>query len=210
MLSNYPPGAAHDPNAPYNQYDGEEIEVTVRQTLVRYGETSGCKPDKVIAEGLRVVRMLKRHLLRQRQSPSYAKVWLNTLIDDCMDWQEDPDEPYKEVRNVNGELRVTQTLVKETVVMGDPPHVCCDWDYDPDLGRHVPIAYMEQSCDVRECFADQSRTAEQCLTEIFKITKQLTADLQALDRPLDNIVGFLQQLQRDCDGWEDEDGFDVE
>ena len=210
MLSNYPPGAAHDPDAPYNQYDGEEIEVTVRQTLVRYGETSGCRPDKVIADGLRVVRALKRCLLRQHEWARYAKVWLPELIDDCMDWQEDPDEPYKEVRNVSGELRVTQTLVKETVVMGDPPHVCCDWDYDPDLGRHVPIAYMEQSCDVRECFADQCRTAEQCLAEIFKITTQLSADLQALDRPLDNIVGFLQQLQCDCDGWEDEDGFDVE
>ena len=209
-MDNYPPGAAHDPCAPYNEYDGEEIEVTVRQTLVRYGETSGCRPDRVIADGRRVVRLLKRHLLKQHQSPRYAKVWLDTLADDCTDWQEDPEGPYREARSADGELRASQTLVKETVVTGDPPHVCCDWDYDPYLGRRVPTGYLEQSCDVRECFADQSRTAEQCLTEILKIAKQLTADLRALDRPLDNIAGFLQQLQRDCDGWEDEDGFDVE
>ena len=35
MLDNYPPGAANDPNAPYNQCDPEpiEVEVTVSITL---------------------------------------------------------------------------------------------------------------------------------------------------------------------------------
>ena len=28
-MNNYPPGAEHDPNAPYNQQDPPEVEVTV-------------------------------------------------------------------------------------------------------------------------------------------------------------------------------------
>ena len=34
-MNNYPPGAAHDPNAPYNQEDPPEIDVTVKQLLVK-------------------------------------------------------------------------------------------------------------------------------------------------------------------------------
>ena len=34
-MNNYPPGAAHDPNAPYNQEDAPEIDVTVKQVLVK-------------------------------------------------------------------------------------------------------------------------------------------------------------------------------
>lgn len=34
-MNNYPTGAAHDPNAPYNQEDTPEIDVTVKQMLVK-------------------------------------------------------------------------------------------------------------------------------------------------------------------------------
>ena len=34
-MNNYPPGAANDPNAPYNQEDPPEIDVTVKQLLVK-------------------------------------------------------------------------------------------------------------------------------------------------------------------------------
>jgi hypothetical protein len=46
-MSNYPPGAANDPNAPYNQEDPPEVEVTVTETLVKemcicsYGSHTG-------------------------------------------------------------------------------------------------------------------------------------------------------------------------
>ena len=33
MMDNYPPGAANDPRAPYNQPQDEEVEVMVTQTL---------------------------------------------------------------------------------------------------------------------------------------------------------------------------------
>lgn len=35
MMDNYPPGAAHDPQAPYNEIPEEETEVTVRTVLVK-------------------------------------------------------------------------------------------------------------------------------------------------------------------------------
>ena len=35
MADNYPPGAANDPRAPYNERPGMETEVTVRTTLIK-------------------------------------------------------------------------------------------------------------------------------------------------------------------------------
>ena len=35
MTDNYPPGAANDPRAPYNERPGMETEVTVRTTLIK-------------------------------------------------------------------------------------------------------------------------------------------------------------------------------
>ena len=35
MSDNYPPGAANDPRAPYNERPGMETEVTVRTTLIK-------------------------------------------------------------------------------------------------------------------------------------------------------------------------------
>ena len=35
MNSNYPPGAANDPRAPYNERPMEEVDVTVKTTLVK-------------------------------------------------------------------------------------------------------------------------------------------------------------------------------
>ena len=34
-MNNYPPGAANDPNAPYNQSDPPEVDVTVTEKLVK-------------------------------------------------------------------------------------------------------------------------------------------------------------------------------
>ena len=35
MSDNYPPGAANDPRAPYNERPGMETEVTIRTTLIK-------------------------------------------------------------------------------------------------------------------------------------------------------------------------------
>ena len=34
-MNNYPPGAANDPHAPYNERPGMETEVTIRTTLIK-------------------------------------------------------------------------------------------------------------------------------------------------------------------------------
>ena len=43
MKDNYPPGAANDPSAPYNERPTEEVEVTVKTSLIKETvvETSG-------------------------------------------------------------------------------------------------------------------------------------------------------------------------
>ena len=41
MLSNYPPGAANDPNAPYNEVPEPETEVTVTETLTKAATVFG-------------------------------------------------------------------------------------------------------------------------------------------------------------------------
>lgn len=34
-MNNYPPGAAHDPTAPYNREEAPEVDVTVKELLVK-------------------------------------------------------------------------------------------------------------------------------------------------------------------------------
>lgn len=41
-MDNYPPGAANDPRAPYNEMLDPEIEVTVRSTLIKETVVMGC------------------------------------------------------------------------------------------------------------------------------------------------------------------------
>ena len=43
MSDNYPPGAANDPRAPYNEKPDPEIEVTVRSTLIKETVVIGCE-----------------------------------------------------------------------------------------------------------------------------------------------------------------------
>jgi hypothetical protein len=43
MMGNYPPGAANDPRAPYNEKPDPEIEVTVRSTLIKETVVIGCE-----------------------------------------------------------------------------------------------------------------------------------------------------------------------
>lgn len=35
MMSNYPPGAENDPNAPYNEPQMEEVDILIKQTLTK-------------------------------------------------------------------------------------------------------------------------------------------------------------------------------
>lgn len=56
-MNNYPPGAENDPNAPYNQQDPPEVEVTVTETLEKkdvvfsYGGHYCCDTEFDLAEG---------------------------------------------------------------------------------------------------------------------------------------------------------------
>ena len=46
MMDNYPPGAANDPNAPYNETLAQEVDVTVRTKLTKdtciFADTHDC------------------------------------------------------------------------------------------------------------------------------------------------------------------------
>ena len=112
MNDNYPPGAANDPRAPYNERPGMETEVTVKTTLIK--ETvieSEIEPDGSInriafvepdndllgeydLQYRRPIQIIRDCEIIARQLVAdgkyfYAHVYLPSLIDDCQDWEEE-------------------------------------------------------------------------------------------------------------------------
>ena len=47
-MDNYPPGAANDPRAPYNERPGMETEITVKTTLVKETVVVTCETHTVV------------------------------------------------------------------------------------------------------------------------------------------------------------------
>ena len=109
MTDNYPPGAANDPRAPYNEKPDPEIEVTVRSTLIKETVVIGCEayqfveydydplddleecfrsqdktPIQIIMDCQRIVG----ELLREKKR-TYAGIYLPHLLDACEGWEEE-------------------------------------------------------------------------------------------------------------------------
>ena len=82
MMDNYPPGAAHDPNAPYNEEPCPDIDVTVRATLVK---------DTVLTG--RYEHRVADYFSDQQKAPiehrSYAHRYLPCLLDNCEGWEQE-------------------------------------------------------------------------------------------------------------------------
>lgn len=89
-MDNYPPGAANDPDAPYNQPLAEPYEVTVSMTLSKTFTIDVLKhEDRLVNEGdVRLQRFLPDEILKIVSGPDteYRKILLNQMRNDASDW----------------------------------------------------------------------------------------------------------------------------
>ena len=121
MTDNYPPGAANDPRAPYNERPMLEVDVTAKSVLIKetvietseghYVRETEIEPDgtrstvgfyetdedlteaflnahrsaiQIIRDCQKICKELVKNGMR-----FYAGIYLQTLIDDCGDWEEE-------------------------------------------------------------------------------------------------------------------------
>lgn len=89
-MNNYPPGAANDPDAPYNQPLAEPYEVTVSMTLSKTFTIDVLKhEDRLINEAdIRLQRFLPDEILKlvSERDSEYKKLILNQMRGDASDW----------------------------------------------------------------------------------------------------------------------------
>ena len=103
MSSNYPPGAANDPFAPYNEPEDVEMEVLVEQrlektdvVLVRDKYHVWSREDleeyykgqhRTALETIRACEKVIEQLVKDGHK-WYARTNLTELLQDCKDWEE--------------------------------------------------------------------------------------------------------------------------
>ena len=100
-MNNYPPGAAHDPLAPYNREDPPELEITVKETLTK-DFTVNAWPEEDIAEVKnywcntaastlekcsKVLSALEKIGIR-----FIEHIDISALLDDCVGWSYEEEE----------------------------------------------------------------------------------------------------------------------
>ena len=89
-MNNYPPGAANDPDAPYNQPLAEPYEVTVSMTLSKTFTVDVLKhEDRLIDEAdIRLQHFLPDEILKlvSEKDSEYKKLALNQMRNDASDW----------------------------------------------------------------------------------------------------------------------------
>lgn len=92
-MDNYPPGAANDPDAPYNQPLAEPYEVTVSMTLSKTFTVDVIKyEDRLVDEAdVRLQHFLPDEILKavSEHDTEYKKVLLNQMKNDASDWTVD-------------------------------------------------------------------------------------------------------------------------
>ena len=92
-MDNYPPGAANDPDAPYNQPLAEPYEVTVSMTLSKTFTVDVLKyEDRLVDEAdVRLQHFLPDEILKavSKHDTEYKKVLLDQMINDASDWTVD-------------------------------------------------------------------------------------------------------------------------
>lgn len=92
-MDNYPPGAANDPDAPYNQPLAEPYEITVSMTFSKTFTIDILKyEDRLVNEAdIRLQYFLPDEILKAVSEPDteYKKVLLNQMKNDASDWTVD-------------------------------------------------------------------------------------------------------------------------
>lgn len=110
-MSNYPPGAANDPNAPYNQVENPEVEidVTVSITLSKTVQVLVTDYDLIIDEdedgrymerdfsGTNLLAAVEEQIILPQDASLYVDVGSNLkAADDLSGWHVDEIECVKE------------------------------------------------------------------------------------------------------------------
>ena len=79
-MCNYPTGAAHDPEAPYNKEPQERMNVTVKACMFK-------DVDIPVPPDMRST-FVNQALIKEKRT-SVDNVYLPRLLDDCKNWQLD-------------------------------------------------------------------------------------------------------------------------
>lgn len=101
-MDNYPPGAAHDPRAPYNQQEPPETDVLAQTRLVKLTTVSRYNDHivddyhaehRTAFETLRdceifLSRLIANYHLQQQPRLVFGRISAQALLEDCKDWEE--------------------------------------------------------------------------------------------------------------------------
>ena len=88
-MNNYPPGAANDPRAPYNERPGMETEVTVRTTLVKETVVETSEGHMVCETEIEPDGTRSHVSFFEPDVDLKETFYLPDLINDCEDWEEE-------------------------------------------------------------------------------------------------------------------------
>ena len=100
-----------------------------------------------------------------------------------------------EIEDKQIEVRVKETLTKETCVDAIDGHFCYEREYDATEGRYVNTRYYET--DPEKDYENECLYAHQCLQQCNKVLEALVA------KGIYRVANIdLESLAIDCDGWE--------
>lgn len=106
--------------------------------------------------------------------------------------------PYNREDAPTVDVRVRETLVRETTVRSRGGHTVMVWDYDETVGRDVCTECYEAG-NVEQDYRDEHRTALDCLHDCAKVLRKLKRNQYLF------VGGVnLSELLAECEEWEQE------
>ena len=118
---------------------------------------------------------------------------------------DDPSAPYNEPIPVEMDVRVTETLIRETRIEITEGHYVTECEHDPCEGWRVYTSFCEEPGDLREDYDNQCRTAKQCLQDCAKVLRELIAERKPSRLPTVFYAQIdLANLLEECEEWQQE------
>ena len=111
----------------------------------------------------------------------------------------DPRAPYNERPDMETEVTVKTTLVKETVIETSEGHYVRESEIEPD-GTRSTVGFYETDEDLKETFLNAHRPAIQIIRDCDKICKELVKNGMRFYAGI-----YLSTLVDDCQDWEEEE-----
>ena len=112
---------------------------------------------------------------------------------------DDPRAPYNERPDMETEVTVKTTLVKETVIETSEGHYVRESEIEPD-GTRSTVGFYETDEDLKETFLNAHRPAIQIIRDCDKICKELVKNGMRFYAGI-----YLSTLVDDCQDWEEEE-----